>query len=347
MSVRVAINGFGRIGRVFLRAAVEREAPIDIVAVNDVGDPSGMAMLLRHDSVYGPYPGRVVERDGELMAGDLTIPIFAEPDPRDLPWRELEVDVVLESTGHFRKREQAQLHLDAGADVVVVSAPATDPDVTLVLGVNDEQYRPEEHRIISNASCTTNCVAPVARVLNDAFGIEAGFMTTIHAYTNDQSVLDQPHKDPRRARAAGINLIPTSTGAAKAIGLVIPELAGKLDGVSVRAPVPTGSLVDLGVHLSRPTTVEEVNAAFAGAAVTERLAGILEYSAEPLVSSDVIRSSSSAIVDSLLTMARGNEVRVFAWYDNEWGYSCRLVDLIATVLEPERATMAREVVLAK
>ena len=240
MSVRVAVNGFGRIGRVFLRAAVEREAPIEIVAVNDVGDPSGMAMLLRHDSVYGPYPDHVVERDGELMAGDVTIPIFRQPDPRDLPWRELEVDVVLESTGHFRKREQAQLHLDAGAAVVVVSAPATDPDVTLVLGVNDEQYRPEEHRIISNASCTTNCVAPVARVLNDEFGIEAGFMTTIHAYTNDQSVLDQPHKDPRRARAAGLNLIPTSTGAAKAIGLVIPELAGKLDGVSVRVPVPTG-----------------------------------------------------------------------------------------------------------
>jgi glyceraldehyde 3-phosphate dehydrogenase (phosphorylating) len=337
MTIRVAINGFGRIGRIFLRAAVDREAPIDVVAVNDLGDPSSMAMLLRHDSVYGPYPGRVAEEDGELRAGERTFPIFSEPDPRKLPWEELGVDVVLESTGHFRKREQAELHLEAGASTVVISAPATDPDVTLVLGVNDEQYRPEQHRIISNASCTTNCIAPVAKVLNDAFGVEAGFMTTIHAYTNDQSVLDQPHKDPRRARAAGINLIPTSTGAAKAIGLVIPELAGKLDGVAVRAPVPTGSLVDFGAHLSRPVTAGEVNAAFAGAAAGKRLGGILEYSTDPLVSSDVIRSPYSAIVDSALTMARGQEVRVFAWYDNEWGYSCRLVDLIATMIEPIQA----------
>ena len=339
MSVRVAINGFGRIGRVFFRAAAEREAPVEIVAVNDVGDPALMATLLRHDSVYGPYPAAVGQGDSELHVGDRTIPILSEFDPAKLPWAELDVDVVLESTGHFRKREQAALHLEAGAGAVVISAPATDPDVTLVLGVNDEKYQPEEHRIISNASCTTNCVAPVAKVLNDAFGIEAGFMTTIHAYTNDQSVLDQPHKDPRRARAAGINLIPTSTGAARAIGLVIPELAGKIDGVAVRAPVPTGSLVDLGVHVSQPVTVEEVNAAFAGAAAGSRLGGILEYSAEPLVSSDVIRSPYSAILDSQLTMARGHEVRVFAWYDNEWVYSCRLVDLIAFVLEPRRTSI--------
>ena len=346
MSVRIAINGFGRIGRVFLRAATDRGAPIEVVAVNDLGEPSLMATLLRHDSVYGPYPGLVVLDDGKLLAGERPIPIFSDPDPRNLPWEDLQVDVVLESTGHFRKREQAQLHLDAGAACVVISAPATDPDVTLVLGVNGDEYRPDRHRIVSNASCTTNCIAPVAKVLNDAFGIEAGFMTTIHAYTNDQSVLDQPHKDPRRARAAGINLIPTSTGAAKAIGLVIPALAGKLDGVAVRAPVPTGSLVDLGAHLARPVTVEEVNAAFAGAAAGKRMAGILECSAEPLVSSDVIRSPFSAILDSQLTMAHGHEVRVFAWYDNEWGYSCRLVDLIAEVLEPKRPLTRPEAVLA-
>ena len=310
MSVRVAINGFGRIGRVFLRAVADREASVEVVAVNDVGDPAMMGTLLRHDSVFGPYPEAVAVSDGLLFIGDRTIPIFREADPRALPWDELGIDVVVEATGRFRKREQAQLHLDAGAATVVITAPATEPDLTLVLGVNDEEYRPEEHRIISNASCTTNCVAPVAKVLNDAFGIEGGFMTTIHAYTNDQSVLDQPHKDPRRARAAGINLIPTSTGAARAIGIVIPELSGKFDGVSVRAPVPTGSLVDLGVHLSTPVTVEEVNAAFAGAAAGKRLAGILEYSTEPLVSSDVIGSSYSAILDSQLTMARGPEVRV-------------------------------------
>jgi glyceraldehyde 3-phosphate dehydrogenase len=349
MNVRVAINGFGRIGRVFLRAAADRNAPIDVVAVNDIGDPAMMATLLRHDSVYGPFPAPIAVEGSEMCVGESTIPIFSEPDPRELPWGGLEVDVVLESTGHFRKREQAQPHLDAGARTVLISSPATDPDVTLVLGVNEEVYDPGAHRIVSNASCTTNCVAPVAKVLNDAFGIESGFMTTIHAYTNDQSVLDQPHKDPRRARAAGINLIPTSTGAAKAIGLVIPELVGKLDGVAVRAPVPTGSLVDLSVHLAQPVTADEVNAAFAVASAGKRLAGILEHSAEPLVSSDVIRSPFSAILDSQLTMARGHEVRVFAWYDNEWGYSCRLVDLIANVLEPGRVAMpahAREAALA-
>jgi glyceraldehyde 3-phosphate dehydrogenase len=341
MNIRVAINGFGRIGRVFMRAALDREAPIDVVAVNDIADPATLATLLRHDSVFGPYPAPVAFADGELQAGHAVFPIFAEADPRQLPWAELEVDVVLEASGHFRKREQAELHLEAGAGRVLITAPATDPDVTVVLGVNEGRYDPDAHRIISNASCTTNCVAPVAMVLNDAFGIESGFMTTIHAYTNDQRVLDQPHKDPRRARAAGINLIPTSTGAARAVGLVIPELAGKLDGIAVRAPVADGSLVDLGVHLETEVTAGEVNAALAGAAGDERLSGILEYSSEPLVSSDVIRSPYSSILDSQLTMARGHEARVFAWYDNEWGYSARLVDLISFVLEPGRTTFDR------
>ena len=351
MNVRVGINGFGRIGRVFLRAALEREAPIEIVGVNDIGDPTTLAHLLRHDSIYGPFPGPVAASDGELRAGTSTFPIFSEREAGRIPWGELEADVVLEATGHFRKREDAQAHIDAGAGHVVISAPAVDPDFTVVLGVNEDHLDPARHRIISNASCTTNCVAPVAKVLNDAFGIEAGFMTTIHAYTNDQCVLDQPHKDARRARAAAINLIPTSTGAARAIGLVIPELSGKLDGVAVRAPVPDGSLVDLSAHLSVPATASEVNAALAGAAASGRLAGILEYSAEPLVSSDVIRSPFSAIVDSELTMARDREVRVFAWYDNEWGYSCRLVDLISVVLDPWRTPMhertLREPILAQ
>jgi glyceraldehyde 3-phosphate dehydrogenase len=339
MTVRVGINGFGRIGRTFLRAAKAQGAGIEIVAINDVGDAVTMAHLLGHDSVFGPYSEPIAAENAHLRIGESAYPIFSEADPGDVPWGELGADVVLESTGRFRKREQAQAHLDAGAEKVIISAPATDPDVTLVLGVNDEEYDPVAHRIISNASCTTNCVAPVAKVLHDAFGIEAGFMTTIHAYTNDQHVLDQPHKDLRRARAAAINLIPTSTGAAKAIGLVIPDLKGKLDGVAVRAPVADGSLVDLGVHLERPVTVEEVNAAFAGAAASGPLAGILEFSEEPLVSSDVIGSPASAVVDSQLTMASGHETRVFAWYDNEWGYSCRLVDLASHALAPAPAPM--------
>jgi glyceraldehyde 3-phosphate dehydrogenase len=257
---------------------------------------------------------------------------LAERDPAALPWDELGVEVVIESTGLFTKRDAAQKHLDAGARKVIISAPATEPDVTLVLGVNDDAYDPERHSIISNASCTTNCVAPMAKVLHDAFVIEQGFMTTIHAYTNDQQILDLPHSDLRRARAAAINLIPTSTGAARAIGLVLPELAGKVDGISVRAPVPTGSLTDFVVQLGRETTVDEVNAAFAAAAAGGPLAPYLEYSSEPLVSTDIVHSAASCTFDSQLTMVNGSSAKVFGWYDNEWGYSCRLVDLVPKVL---------------
>jgi glyceraldehyde 3-phosphate dehydrogenase len=332
VAVRVGINGFGRIGRNFFRAARKRGAAIDLVAVNDIGDTTTMAHLLRYDSVLGPLEDRVEAGEDSIRVGDEEFRVLQERDPAKLPWKELGVEVVLESTGLFTKREQAQLHLDAGAEKVVISAPATDPDVTLVLGVNDEAYDRENHRIISNASCTTNCVAPVAKVLNDTFGIETGFMTTIHAYTNDQQILDLPHKDLRRARAAAINLIPTSTGAARAIGLVIPELNGKLDGISVRAPVADGSIVDLVAHVRRAATAEEVNAVFLEAADKGRFEGILRYTDEPIVSSDVVGSSYSSIFDSALTMARGNEVKVFSWYDNEWGYSCRLVDLVQRLL---------------
>jgi glyceraldehyde 3-phosphate dehydrogenase len=332
MAVRVGINGFGRIGRNFFRAARKQGADIDLVAVNDIGDTKTMAHLLRYDSVLGPLEEGAEAGDGSIRVGDEEFRVLGERDPANLPWRDLGVEVVLESTGLFTKREQAQLHLDAGAEKVVISAPATDPDVTVVLGVNDEEYDRDAHRIISNASCTTNCVAPVAKVLNDSFGIEAGFMTTIHAYTNDQQILDLPHKDLRRARAAALNLIPTSTGAARAIGVVIPELEGKVDGISVRAPVPDGSIVDLVAHLRRATTAEEVNAVFAEAADKGRYEGILRYTDEPLVSSDIVGSSYSSIFDSALTMAHGNEVKVFSWYDNEWGYSCRLVDLVGRLL---------------
>jgi glyceraldehyde 3-phosphate dehydrogenase len=332
MAVRVGINGFGRIGRNFFRAARKQGADIDLVAVNDIGDTATMAHLLKYDSVLGPMEEPIEARDGAIRVAEEEFRVLTERDPAQLPWKDLGVQVVLESTGLFTKREQAQLHLDAGADKVVISAPATDPDVTIVLGVNDEAYDREAHRIVSNASCTTNCVAPVAKVLHDGFGIESAFMTTIHAYTNDQQILDLPHKDLRRARAAAVNLIPTSTGAARAIGLVIPELEGKVDGVSVRAPVADGSIVDLVAHLSREVSVDEVNARFAEAAGSERLRGILRYTDEPIVSSDVIGSSYSSIFDSKLTMANGNEVKVFSWYDNEWGYSCRLVDLVERLL---------------
>jgi glyceraldehyde 3-phosphate dehydrogenase len=291
-----------------------------------------MAHLLKYDSVLGPMAEEVGHHENAIVVGDEEFRVLGERDPGQLPWRELGVQVVLESTGLFTKREQAQLHLDAGAEKVVISAPATDPDVTLVLGVNDDAYDRERHRIVSNASCTTNCIGPVAKVLNDAFGIESGFMTTIHAYTNDQQILDLPHQDLRRARAAAVNLIPTSNGAARAIGLVIPELKGKLDGIAVRAPVADGSIVDLVAHVGRETTAEEVNARFAEVADTGALQGILRYTDEPLVSSDVIGSPYSSIFDSQLTMAHGNEVKVFSWYDNEWGYSNRLVDLVTRLL---------------
>ena len=328
MSVRVGINGFGRIGRNFFRSARRRGEGVEVVAVNDLGDATTMAHLLKYDSVLGPLDADVEATDGAIVVDGDELKLLNERDPAALPWESLGVDVVLESTGLFTKREQAQLHLDAGASKVVISAPATDPDVTLVLGVNDDAYDPGAHRIVSNASCTTNCVAPLAKVLNDAWGIESGFMTTIHAYTNDQQILDLPHKDLRRARAAAINLIPTSTGAAKAIGVVIPELAGKVDGVSVRAPVPDGSLTDLVVRLGSEVSVDEVNARYRELADTGPLAGILRYSDDPIVSSDVIGDSYSCIFDSELTMAHGSLVKVFGWYDNEWGYSSRLVDLV-------------------
>jgi glyceraldehyde 3-phosphate dehydrogenase len=328
---RVGINGFGRIGRNFFRAAVERDAGFEIVAFNDLGDLKTMAHLLRYDSNLGPFQGEVEVADSTLKAGGYELKALAERDPANLPWKDLGVDVVLESTGFFTDREGASKHLEAGAKKVVISAPATDPDVTLVLGVNDDQYDPERHHIISNASCTTNCVAPLAKVLHDRFGIERGYMTTIHAYTNDQQVLDLPHKDLRRARAAGINLIPTSTGAARAIGLVMPELKGKVDGISVRAPVPTGSVTDLVVHLEKDASVDEIKEAYREAA-DGPLDGILQYSDAPLVSSDIQHSQYSCIFDSELTMAGGREAKVFGWYDNEWGYSCRLVDVIDKLL---------------
>ena len=332
MSVRVGINGFGRIGRNFFRAAVKRGAAIEFVAVNDLGDAKTMAHLLKYDSVLGPLDEEVEASDGAIQAGDVELRLLNERDPGSLPWKELGVQVVLESTGLFTKRDDAQKHLDAGAEKVVISAPATDPDVTIVLGVNDDAYDKEQHRIVSNASCTTNCVAPLAKVLNDGWGIQSGFMTTIHAYTNDQQILDLPHKDLRRARAAGINLIPTSTGAARAIGLVIPELQGKVDGVAIRAPVADGSIIDLVAHLESDVSVDDVNARFAEEADSGAFEGILRYSDDPIVSTDVIGSSFSAIFDSELTMAHGNEVKVFGWYDNEWGYSCRLVDLVQRLL---------------
>jgi glyceraldehyde 3-phosphate dehydrogenase len=324
----VGINGFGRIGRNFFRSVRKRGADVEIVAVNDLGDAKTMAHLLKYDSVLGPFDGDVDASGDGIGVDGVELRLLNERDPAALPWGDLGVDVVLESTGLFTKREQAQLHLDAGAAKVLVSAPATDPDVTLVLGVNDDSYDPDEHRIISNASCTTNCVAPLAKVLHDAWGIESGFMTTIHAYTNDQQILDLPHKDLRRARAAAINLIPTSTGAAKAIGVVIPDLKGKVDGVSVRAPVPDGSLTDFVVQLGSEVSADEVNARFAEAAGSGALEGILRYTEEPIVSSDIVGDPYSCIFDSALTMARGNTVKVFGWYDNEWGYSCRLVDLV-------------------
>ncbi len=325
---RVGINGFGRIGRNFFRASLTRDANFEIVAANDLGDATTMAHLLKFDSTLGPLGGEVSAEGGMLRAAGQEIRLLEERDPGAMPWGELGVDVVLESTGFFTKRAGAQKHLDAGATKVVISAPATDPDITLVLGVNDDHYDPEAHHIISNASCTTNCLGPMAKVLNDSFTIESGFITTIHAYTADQRLQDMPHDDLRRARAAAINLIPTSTGAAKAIGLVLPELAGKLDGVAVRAPVPTGSVTDLVAVVGRDVTADEVNRAFEQAAASGPLNGYLQYSTDPLVSTDINESPYSCIFDSKLTATHGNLVKVFGWYDNEWGYSCRLVDLV-------------------
>jgi glyceraldehyde 3-phosphate dehydrogenase len=330
-TIRVGINGFGRIGRNFFRAHLARGGDFELVAANDIGDTKTMAHLLKHDSVLGTLDLPVEAGDGFIRAGDHEIKFVSERDPAQLPWGELGIDVAIESTGLFTDRASAQKHLDAGAKKVVISAPATEPDLTVVLGVNDREYDPERHNIISNASCTTNCVAPMAKLLHEAYTIERGFMTTIHAYTNDQRTLDLPHPDLRRARAAAINLIPTSTGAARAIGVVLPELKGKIDGMSMRAPVPTGSIVDLVVQIARDTTRDAVNELFRAKADTGDLAGILLYSDEPLVSTDIIHSSYSSIFDSDLTMVNGNLVKVFGWYDNEWGYSCRLVDLVAKI----------------
>ncbi|HEY5101013.1 MAG TPA: type I glyceraldehyde-3-phosphate dehydrogenase [Gaiellaceae bacterium] len=332
MSVRVAINGFGRVGRCALRSAIETDAAIEWAGINDVADLEALAHLLRHDTVYGPFPG-TVETDGRALVVDgVEIPVTAIGDPAALPWATARVDVVLECSGKFRARADAAKHLDAGAAKVIISAPGKGVDTTIVRGVNDDAYDPGIHHVISNASCTTNCLAPVAKVLNDAFGIRHGTMTTIHAATGDQRVVDMPHKDLRRARAAGANIIPTSTGAAGAIGLVIPELAGKLHGIAARVPVLTGSLVDLTVELDRETTSSELNAAFADAAGND-LDGILAVSYEPLVSSDVIKSSYSATVDGELTaVVAGTQAKVIAWYDNEWGYATRLVELAQRVL---------------
>ena len=328
---RVGINGFGRIGRNFFRATLERGGDYELVAANDIGDTKTMAHLLKHDSVLGTLDLPVEAGDGFIRVGDHEIKFVSEKDPAQLPWGELGVDVAIESTGLFTDRESAQKHLEAGAKKVVISAPATDPDFTVVLGVNDRDYDPEQHHIISNASCTTNCVAPLAKVLHEAYTIERGFMTTIHAYTNDQRTLDLPHPDLRRARAAAINLIPTSTGAARAIGVVLPDLKGKIDGMSMRAPVPTGSIVDLVVQVAKETDRDQVNELFRSLADTGDLEGIVQFSDEPLVSTDIIHSSYSAVFDSDLTMVNGNLVKVFGWYDNEWGYSCRLVDLVVKI----------------
>ncbi|HEV7132980.1 MAG TPA: type I glyceraldehyde-3-phosphate dehydrogenase [Gaiellaceae bacterium] len=337
---RVGINGFGRIGRNFFRAYLQHGGDFEIVAANDLGDVKTMAHLLKHDSVLGTLDAEVEALDGAIRVGKHEIKLLSERDPGDLPWGDLGIDVAIESTGFFTDRESAQKHLDAGARKVVISAPATNPDVTIVLGVNDKDYDPEQHAIISNASCTTNCVAPLAKVLHEAYTIERGFMTTIHAYTNDQRTLDLPHPDLRRARAAAINLIPTSTGAARAIGVVLPELKGKVDGMSMRAPVPTGSIVDLVVQVSKETSKDEVNELFRGKADTGDLSGILLYSDEPLVSTDIVHSSYSSIFDSDLTMVNGPLVKVFGWYDNEWGYSCRLVDLVAKIAQTMPAAVA-------
>ena len=338
MPIRVGINGFGRIGRNAFRAARARgeelDAEIEWVAVNDLTDAATLAHLLRFDSILGPYPGTVVAVDGALEVDGRELKVLAERDPSALPWGELGVDVVIESTGLFTDRESAAKHLAQGASKVIISAPAKDPDVTVVLGVNfDEAYDRESHDVISNASCTTNCLAPVAKVVNDAVGIRHGLMTTIHAYTADQRLQDLPHRDLRRARAAAINLIPASTGAARAIGLVIPALQGRLNGFAVRAPVPTGSVVDLTVECERPTSVEELNGALKAASESGPLAGLMDYTEQEIVSTDIVSSPFSAIVDSLLTVVLdGTMAKVVAWYDNEWGYSNRLVDLVLKVL---------------
>jgi len=325
--VKVGINGFGRIGRNFLRAALASNAPVEIVAVNDLTSIDTLAHLIKYDSILGRLNQEVSFDENSLTIGGKKIRVFAEKDPAALPWASVGAEIVIESTGHFTKGSDAAKHLTGGAKKVVISAPATDEDVTLVLGVNDSSYDPSKHKIISNASCTTNCLAPMAKVLNDNFGIVRGFMTTVHAYTNDQVILDFPHKDLRRARSAATNIIPTSTGAAKAIGLVLPELKGKLDGYALRVPVPTGSITDLTVELAKETSAAEINAAMKKAAEGP-LKGILRYTEDPIVSADIVTDPHSSIFDAGITKVIGNQAKVAAWYDNEWGYSNRLVDLM-------------------
>jgi glyceraldehyde 3-phosphate dehydrogenase len=332
MGVKIGINGFGRIGRNLFRAAKQRGSDLDFVAVNDITDSKTLAHLLKYDSVLG-----TLDRDVGVFANGITVDgdelrVLAVRDPAELPWKELGARIVIESTGLFTKREDADKHIAAGAEKVIISAPAKGEDLTIVLGVNDDQYDPAQHNVISNASCTTNSVVPMAKVLDDAFGIEQGFMTTIHAYTNDQRILDLPHEDLRRSRAAAINIIPTSTGAAKATGTVLPHLKGRMDGLAMRVPVPDGSVTDLVVTLKREITVEEVNAAFKAASETGPLSGgLLVYTEDPIVSSDIVGSPASCTFDSLSTMAMGNVAKVIGWYDNEWGYSNRLVDLVEKV----------------
>lgn len=325
--VKVAINGFGRIGRSFFRAALGNTSNINIVAVNDLTDPKALAHLLKYDSVGGKLPVSVEASEGAIVVDGKKITVYAERDPGKLPWASLGVDIVIESTGFFTDAAKAKAHLDAGAKKVIISAPATGEDITVVMGVNHESYDPSAHHIVSNASCTTNCLAPMAKVFHDAFGIEKGLMTTVHAYTADQNLQDGPHSDLRRARAAALNIVPTSTGAAKAIGLVLPELKGKLDGFALRVPVPTGSITDLTVETQRELTVEEVQQVFKTAADKGPFAGILKYSEEPLVSSDIVGDPYSSIIDAGLIRVIGNQVKMSSWYDNEWGYSNRLVDL--------------------
>ena len=331
MATRIGINGFGRIGRNFYRALRKMNADLEVVAVNDLGDAKTMAHLLKYDSVLGRFDAEIKVSEGGFTIDGSEIRLLSQKDPADLPWSDLGVDIVIESTGFFTKRADAGKHIDAGARKVIISALAKEEDLTVVLGVNEDAYDPAAHHIVSNASCTTNCVVPMVKVLQDNWGIEKGFMTTCHAYTNDQKTLDFPHKDLRRARAAAINIIPTSTGAAKAASLPMPELKGRLDGISLRVPVPDGSVTDLVATLGAEVTTEDVNNAYREASQSARMKGILEYTEDPIVSSDIVGNSHSCVLDGLTTMANGNLVKVLGWYDNEWGYSCRLVDLAALV----------------
>ncbi|HUP98860.1 MAG TPA: type I glyceraldehyde-3-phosphate dehydrogenase [Aeromicrobium sp.] len=331
MTVRVGINGFGRIGRNFFRAVQASGADIEIVAVNDLTDNSTLATLLKYDSILGRYPDEVTSDESAIYVGGRKVVAFEERDPSNLDWASVGADVVVESTGFFTDAVKAKAHLAGGAKKVIISAPASNEDITIVMGVNHDLYDPEAHTVISNASCTTNSLAPVAKVLNDGLGIERGLMTTIHSYTQDQNLQDGPHGDLRRARAAALNIVPTSTGAAKAIGLVLPELKGKLDGYSLRVPTPTGSITDLTFMASRETSVEEVNEIVKAAAETERWQGILKYNEDPIVSSDIVTDPASSIFDAPITKVIGDQVKVYAWYDNEWGYSNRLADLVTYV----------------